>query len=459
MEPKVAAKAEDVKIYPTTVPVPANHRLLQLKRALDWERITEIVTDALRQAGRNVDGTRPGRRLTVGFYPQLLVLMLVLQLDLRKMEAYLAENAVGRRFIGLETDPCVQVRDHSTIGRLIESLGSDGFQQLNRHINQEAVRLGFAQADILSADTTTQELAIGYPHEAGILRGVAERFQRAYNALKKQGKKKLEAINATAQEVIHKCKEYHLFAKTRERKDRILHQMVRLTQKMVTTSEAVSARFANSTQKRVVSALKTLNAMQDVSGVLLPQILSWLKTGIVARGKILHPGLSAARAMVRNKVGKKVEFGLQYLIGAVRGGYLMASLISKPTGESKMPRLALAMYRDTFGPRATPDLFVYDRGGSSRENVQMLREEGVRRIGIQPKGRARLHVPATDRKLVARERATMEGKIGTLKAFYRMNKPRERRADTVFAVGPRSVLGFNLNKFTKDVIARNASAA
>jgi hypothetical protein len=35
-----------------------------------------------------------------------------------------------------------------------------------------------------------------------------------------------------------------------------------------------------------------------------------MSTGVVAQGKILHAGITQARSIVRNKAGKKVEFGL-----------------------------------------------------------------------------------------------------------------------------------------------------
>jgi hypothetical protein len=449
--PKIAVEAETVKIYPVSVPVPANHRLLVLKRVLNWGAITEIVTQGLRDAGRNIDGARPGRRMFVQPYPHLIVLMLVLRLDLRSMEAYLAENAVGRSFMGLEDSTEPHVRDHSTIGRLFRSLGADGLQHLNQHINQEAVRLGFAHTDVLSADTTAQELSIGYPHEPGILRGVAERCLRAYVRLKDCGRKKVDEIKELSRKIIFKCKEHHLFAKTAEKKTAITWQMVSLTRRLMKVSEATASRLAATTKAKEASAVSTLKAMQEVTERLLPQIESWLTTSKVAAGKILHAGLPMARAIVRNKIGKKVEFGLQYLIASIRGGYLMGSLISRPTGETKMPALALSLLRDTFGASVTPEMFVYDRGGSSRDNVKALRREGVKKIGIQPKGRARWHVHGPDRHHVMKRRAEIEGKIGTLRVFYGMNKPKERRADTVAAVGPRSILSFNLNKFCKDV--------
>ncbi|PON09651.1 hypothetical protein C2W62_54370, partial [Candidatus Entotheonella serta] len=70
-----------------------------------------------------------------------------------------------------------------------------------------------------------------------------------------------------------------------------------------------------------------------------------------------------ARAIVRNKAGKKPEFGLAYLISRLGGGYVLAERIMANTDERQMPLRALAGYRRLFGPDATPELVVYDRGG------------------------------------------------------------------------------------------------
>lgn len=50
------------------------------------------------------------------------------------------------------------------------------------------------------------------------------------------------------------------------------------------------------------------------------QMGQWLTTGVVAKDKIIHVGIPQARAIVRNKTGKKVEFGLAYLISRLGGG-------------------------------------------------------------------------------------------------------------------------------------------
>lgn len=98
------------------IAVSPTHPLLLLKRVLPWEALSEVMTRHWRQHGTNVDGRR-GLPWDVSLYVPVVVLMLIKVLDSRQMEAYLAENAVARVFIGRQHDPQAQMRDHSTIAQ------------------------------------------------------------------------------------------------------------------------------------------------------------------------------------------------------------------------------------------------------------------------------------------------------------------------------------------------------
>src|SRR5256885_12175892 len=74
-------KGETVSIY-----VDHNHPLLQLKRALPWEALFEVMTRHWRRAGKNTDG-RPGLAWDVTLYVPLVVLMLVKNLNARDMRS------------------------------------------------------------------------------------------------------------------------------------------------------------------------------------------------------------------------------------------------------------------------------------------------------------------------------------------------------------------------------------
>lgn len=199
--------------------------------------------------------------------------------------------------------------------------------------------------------------------------------------------------------------------------------------------------------------MATLGAMHEVAKRLIPQIVQWITTGGVAQGKIVHAGVTQARAIVRTKAGKKVEVGLPSLVSRLGGGDVFGTLSRGVMDESKMPLQALAGSRAIFGAQATPVLMVYDRGGSATATVRALAHEGVKAIGIQPKGHGAWHVAEAVRETVRSERGKTEGILGTLKTdTYGFNKPKERLWQTLEMAGPRSILSFNLNKLMRDLV-------
>jgi hypothetical protein len=435
--------------------VDANHRLLQLKRVLPWEALFEIMGRHWRQAGKNTDG-RPGLPWDVSLYVPLVVLMLVKNLNARDMEAYLAENVVARVFIGRQADPTPQIRDHSNIARAYVALGKDGVDEVNAVMLQVAKGLGFADTRILSSDTTAQELPIGYPNEAGILRGWAQRCGRALQKLKTRAVVGVDIALTQVETILRSVKEHHLFAKGKPEKRQVLTRLLTEVGQLVVHTRPMVERLGQRRDRVTQSARATLGAMHEVAKRLIPQIVQWISTGVVAKGKIVHAGVTQARAIVRNKAGKKVEFGLPYLLSRLGGGYVFGTLIRGSVDESKMPLQALVGYRAIFGAQATPVLVVYDRGGYATATVRALAHEGVKEIGIQPKGQGPWHVAEAVRETVRSERGKTEGIIGTLKTDkYGFNKPKERLWQTLEMAGPRSVLSFNLNKLMRDVVRAN----
>jgi hypothetical protein len=445
--PGASASGETVSIY-----VDYKHPLLQLKRALPWEALCEVMTRHWRQAGKNTDG-RPGLPWNVALYVPLVVLMLVKHLNAREMEAYVAENVVARVFIGRQGDAKPQMRDHSNIARAYAALGKDGVDEIKALILHVAADLGFADIRILSADTTAQELSIGYPNEPGILRGWAQRCGRALVKLKTRAVVGVETALAQVQTILRTVKEHHLFAKSRAAKRQVLTRLLTEVGQLVVQTRPIVMRLGQRRDRVTQRATATLVAMHEVAKRLIPQIVQWLTTGVVAKGKIVHAGVTQARALVRHKAGKEVEFGLPYLLSRLGGGYIFGTVLHGGVDESKMPLQALAGYRAIFGAQATPALVVYDRGGYATATVRALATEGVKEIGIQPKGQRAWHVAEAVRATARSERGKTEGIIGTLKtAKYGFNKPKERLWQTLEMAGPRSILSFNLNKLMRDLL-------
>ena len=130
------------------------------------------------------------------------------------------------------------------------------------------------------------------------------------------------------------------------------------------------------------------------------QIVHWVSTGKVAAHKIVHVGIPQARAIVRNKAGKKTEFGVAYLISRLGGGYVFGERIEAHADERQMPLQALSGYRAILGQEATPELVVYDRGGDSTPTRQKLALAGVKHVvsegqhwGFSPRASGRGRLP------------------------------------------------------------------
>ena len=435
------------------IEVSPTHPLLLLKRALPWEALTEVMTRHWRQNGKNLDGG-PGLPWDVSLYVPLVVLMLIKGFDSRQMEAYLAENVVARVFIGRHREVKAQIRDHSHIARAYAALGKEGIDAVNTLTIREAHHFGFVDEGSLSADTTAQELPIGYPNEPGILRGLAQRCGRALTPLKKRGVQGLDSALNQVQTILRSVKAHHLFTSGKAEKRQVLTRIMREVGELMVQTSPLVERLATRSERMIQRARSRLMAMHEVIKPLMGQMAHWLTTGKVAANKIVHVGIPQARAIVRNKAGKKTEFGLAYLISRLGGGYVFGERIVANADERQMPLKALSGYRAIFGQEATPELVVYDRGGDSTPTRQRLSAEGVKDVGIQPKGKRPWSVAEVVREQIRSERGCTEGCIGTLKSNrYQFNKPKERLWHTLEMAGPRSILSFNLNKFMRDLVA------
>ena len=279
-----------------------------------------------REHGKNIDGG-PGLPWDVSLYVPLIVLMLIKHVDSRQMEADLAENVVARVFIGRHHDTQAQIRDHSNIARAYAALGKAGIEEVTPLVIQQAHRFGFVDEGVMSSDTTAQELAIGYPNEPGILRGLAQRCGRALRQLQKRGVQGLEAALEQVETILRSVKEHHLFTKGKTEKRQVLTRMLTEVGNLISQTRRITSAVEGRSDRVIQSARSRLVAMQDVIKVLMGQIVHWVTTGKVAAHKIIHVGIPQARAIVRNKAGKKTEFGLAYLISRLGGGYVFGQRI------------------------------------------------------------------------------------------------------------------------------------
>jgi hypothetical protein len=441
--------------------VPDAHPLLQLQGVLDWEALRAVMVQHWRATGKNVDGGR-GVRWPVELYVPVVVLQLVKSYHARQMEEYVSESVVARRFCGLSQQTALHVRDHSNIARAMAALGAAGIAAVNQLIIAQAQALGFTGSEFLSSDTTVQEPQIGYPHEPGILKGLAQRCERALVKLKQRGVKLAQAGIEQSKEIYRQVKQHHLFATTTEQRREVLRGIVAQTAALIDTTQQVIQQVGERTGRVKQRARATLHRMGMVAAQLLPQVKQWMERGTVATEKIIHAGLEEARAIVSDKAGRRVRFGMKWLIHRLRGGYVFGRRVAARASEYQMPMESLQDYRQQFGQTATPKLQVYDRGGYCAATITKLHQAGVKKVGIPPCGQGAWAVGEKEQRVVKSERGKTEGSIGRLKSpKYRFSHRQERSHPTQTAAGQRALVSANLNTLLRDVVehARTACLA
>jgi len=435
-----------------TIPIDENHRLVQLTDRLDWTELEERAEQIRASKLKSAAGRPPHLRALLG----AMVLRATRYLPYRELEDQIRYYAPARYLCGLtevEWTP-----DHNTLHAFFELMGEEGIRLINEYAVEWAVEEHLADPKVVVADTTAQEAAIPHPNEMGLMAA----FLTAVGAASKRGgellKKAVEKAGAAFKAAKKKLREYRLFAKTPATKKRMMVQMANLVEtvqeQLSPVIESVQARAVVLSKYGKVARARVL-ALHETMKELLPQIRHWLKTGHVAAGKIVSLHIPELYSIVRGKVGKTVEFGLNWGIRRLRGGFLLATLAKSKIElvDSKFVRRAVEEHKALFGK--PPRAYAYDRGGWSVENVAALKQAGIIDVGLAPRGRAQWKVSGSTRDRLIRERAQVEAGIGAIKSGkYRFNRPAARSVRMMGTCGQLAVLGFNLNKVVRELARR-----
>jgi len=155
---------------------------------------------------------------------------------------------------------------------------------------------------------------------------VAQRCGRALSQLKTRGVWGVDAALAQVQTILRSVKEHHLFAKGTQEKRQVLTRLLTEVGQLVVHTRPLVTRLGQS-RDRVTNGHGHAwgHARGDQAAHPADRAVDHDRGS--GQGKILHAGVTQARAIVRNKAGKAVEFGLPYLLSRLGGGYVFGTLI------------------------------------------------------------------------------------------------------------------------------------
>jgi Transposase domain (DUF772) len=434
------------------ISLPDDHPMVVLTDTVDWTEMEARAEKIRAKKLKNAAGRPPRLRATLG----ALTLMALRSRPYREVEEQIRYYAPARYLCGLtESD---WTPDFTTVHDLAQLLGEDGVKLINEGVVEQAVKLGLADAKVAVADMTAQEAAIPHPNEMGLMGGFLRSIEKAARKAGQTLKGFLGKVGGKLKAAKEKLRQYRLFAKTKEAKDRVMEEMAKIVDGLnAGLGKAIDEARAAGRKLRGhgVTAGRKLSDLYRTMAKLLPQIRHWLRTGHVAAGKIINLHIPELYSIVRGKVGKAVEFGLSWGLTRLRGGFILATM-ARERGELHDSSFAVRAVEDLaalFGK--APRAYAYDRAGHSAENVARLRKLGVRDVGLAPRGRTAWSVKGRVKEQLIRERTLVEGSIGTIKGQkYGFNRPAARSAAMMGVCGQRAALGFNLTKLVRGIAAK-----
>lgn len=417
-----------------------DHKLVKLSKILDWDSLILLAMKIRDKKIKRNAGPTTHYRALIG----VIVLMAMRKITFRDAEDLAAHYAPARYLCGLmESDWKI---DHVTMFDFSKMLGSEGIEEINKLVLLTAQDQGLIDSTEMMSDTTAQEAMIPYPNEVGLM----NRFMDLVKKNVKNLSGRFAPLKATVKEKWKEVKgivrNSHLFAKTIEEKKKVGKKLYHV----VNDFHLEIQELLETGSKMRSKAGKELSRLSQVMETLLPQIRHFLETGFVANKKIIHLQMDKLYSIVRGKSGKKVEFGLKWGINRISGGFLQGFLAAGEAhaSDKKFCLEAVDLHKKTFG--AVPTTYGFDRGGYSQSNMKKLRKKGVKHVGVAPKGQAAWEVSKTKQEYITRERAQVEGCIGSIKRDkYGFNKPDAKSIGSMVAYGHRAILGFNMNKLVK----------
>ena len=278
------------------IPIEENHPLVKLTDELDWTEL-EMRAELIRASKlKNGAGRPPNLRALLG----AMVLRATRYMPYRVLADHIRHYAPARYLCGLtETD---WSPDHKTLHDFMELMGEEGVRFINEHAVEWAVEEKLADPKVLVADTTVQEAAIPHPNEMGLMAA----FMTTVAAASKEAGKEFEKLSVEAAphfaEAKKTAREYRLFAKTKELKNKVMERMAKSVERVnkLLAKAAAASGVGRVRRYGKVARAKVLQ-LHETMTKLLPQIRYWLKTGWVATGKSIWvqigPGHAASRSL------------------------------------------------------------------------------------------------------------------------------------------------------------------
>ena len=144
-----------------------------------------------------------------------------------------------------------------------------------------------------------------------------------------------------------------------------------------------------------------------------------------------------------------MEFGRKWIVNAYRGGCVLVMAPENPKiADPHCVIESLSLYKTVFDDM--PSTYGTDRAMYSTDNLELCLSAGIKKIAIQPKGKALPLVSRCDHRGLSNRRVAVEARIAHLK-LKGLGRSRMRTDLGDLISGYRSALACNLSHLLRDL--------
>lgn len=411
------------------ITLPENHDLVQLKNKIPWDELVSIVSKAYSSV--------TGRRSLV------LRMMIALEMVKRRygnsdddLVMALRSDVVIMDFCGF--DYFYQGKLHSSsMTKFRNRLTPEILQQIDDLCIRTVVRtLPTRRRHEVAGDTTCVPANIAYPTDIALLSKSITKLTELVTLSRSVGQTLVLRGKRTIAKMV---KNYQRTRKhTQEQTEKVrttlteygqqLHKKVSSLMETVCAASKDVVATATDTIARTRTKLKQMHSnILDTTAAIFAQQAEMLRAKthrVPERIVSLHE--PKIRPIPRGKVNAPIEFGRKVALNFIGGKFMVpVYAVHENRSDTEAIKACVETHERIFGRK--PHTVMFDKGGHSPSNHEYLKEHGIV-DGIDYRGRTPPSpieaMSRTTRKRLYCRRTQIEGRIGTAKTHYGLDRNR-----------------------------------
>lgn len=434
------------------ISVEPDHRLVVLCKSIAWMELMEKARPILYDE-QGIPWDTGGRKLNLRAHLGAYILQTVHGWTDRWTEEMIRFYFPARIFCGyLDSTGSL---DHTKIEEFRNRFGEKGAELITHDMLRIAKEFGFTQPDDVDMDTTVQEAGITHPTEMKLMNHFMKRLKAISGKLKAVSGRGISGIKGLSEQFKKAMTHYRFFAKDIATKTEMIQKAKALSEigleklSQFLPGQSAFDRLQRRTQLEILRLL-------SLGPELMDQIGYWLRTYKVAPDKIISLWKLIPKAIPKGKIGKPVEFGRKWIVNAYRGGYVLVFAPENPKiADQHCVVESLSLHNTVFDQM--PKSYATDRGMYSTENLELCLSAGIKKIAIQPKGKAEPLVSRRDHQKLANRRVAVEARIAHMK-LKGLGRSRMKTDLGDLISGYRSALSCNLGHLMRDLALQPVAA-